>query len=354
MKYTFNPAAETSPAEAIRRFRHQIYYHIHVWTLAVILPLILVQARQGHMILVALLTLFALNLGLILLFLKWRRHFLFQGRTYTLFAMVCTIYSTVINDYIGLFWAYPAIAAGFFLMRPREAIPLGLLFLFIMIVVTYQVFPEAHFWRISASLALTLIYVLVFALLIGRMEAELTRMATTDPLTACLNRSQLMSQLNQQIQMRERYQRQSTLILVDLDHFKQVNDRWGHAVGDHILAESAQRLAKRLRGTDLLFRIGGEEFVVLLPETDESQGSSLANELITSVRDRPFEDGIVITASAGVAEIQQGENWSGWLKRADEALYRAKERGRNQVLVASNGNGQSLETSPEQPLPPLA
>tara|TARA_Y100001001_G_C7889943_1_gene267813 strand:- start:101 stop:772 length:672 start_codon:yes stop_codon:yes gene_type:complete len=204
-----------------------------------------------------------------------------------------------------------------------------------MAVVSFLRFPEADFWRITFSLGLTCLFAMIFAWLVGKLQQELTRLATTDPLTGCLNRSQLADILNGQIQMRERYERVSSLILLDLDYFKTINDQWGHLAGDKVLTEMALRLRSRLRESDQLFRIGGEEFMIVLPETRQKDADVLANQLLTSISARPFLEDIKVTASASVAEVSKGETWSVWLNRADQALYEAKSRGRNQVVNAA-------------------
>ena len=249
--------------------------------------------------------------------------------------MVSAAYSTHINGHAGLYWAYPAATALFFLLPLREAIGSNIVFVVVMAVVSFLRFPEADFWRITFSLGLTCLFAMIFAFLVGKLQQELTRLATTDPLTGCLNRSQLADILNGQIQMRERYERVSSLILLDLDYFKTINDQWGHLAGDKVLTEMALRLRKRLRESDQLFRIGGEEFMIVLPETRQKDADALAHQLLTSISARPFLDDIKVTASASVAEVSKGETWSIWLNRADQALYEAKSRGRNQVVNAA-------------------
>ncbi|MDX5299071.1 MAG: GGDEF domain-containing protein [Gammaproteobacteria bacterium] len=329
-----SPKDPRSPTEAILGSQRQIVYQVHFWTLVVIVPMVLVQWRQGHPLLAGLLALFALNLGLVLLCLKWRNVYLFQGRGFAVFATLSTVYSTVINGHIGLYWAYPAIAALFFLLRPREALWISLTFLWIMIIVAHQRFSEAEFWRITFSLALTTTFTAVFAWLVGRLQGELTQIATHDALTGCLNRTQLAELLDNQVHLKTRYGRPAALIVIDLDHFKQLNDRWGHPVGDLLLKGCASRLRQRLRECDALFRLGGEEFLILLPETRCDDALRLAHVLLDSVRQETFVQGIALTCSAGVAEVHSGENWSSWLARADQALYVSKNEGRNRVSMA--------------------
>jgi len=323
-----------TPTLAVLGFKRQLVYHLHFWAFVAVAPLVLVQWQQGHELLAGLLVLFCVNALLVIAFLRFRQTYFLKGRLFPLLAVVCAAYSTSINGHAGLYWSYPAATALFFLLPLREAIASNVVFVVIMAVVSFVKFPEADFWRITFSLGLTCLFAMIFAWLVGKLQQELTRLATTDPLTGCLNRTQLSDILNNHIQMRERYERVSSLILIDLDYFKTINDQWGHLAGDRVLKEMARRLHKRLRESDQLFRIGGEEFMIVLPETRQKDADSLAHQLLSSISARPFLDNISLTASASVAEVSQGETWSIWLKRADQALYEAKSRGRNQVVTA--------------------
>jgi len=335
--------SDTNPTLTVLGFKHQIVYHLHFWAFVAVFPLVMVQWRQNHVLLASLLVLFCLNAIAVIALLKLRGHYFLKGRLFPILAAICAIYSTAINGHAGLYWAYPAAAALFFLLPLREATLFNSLFLVGMSVVSFIKFPEADFWRITFSLGLTCVFVMIFAWLIGRLQTELTRLATTDPLTGCLNRSQLADVLNTQIQMRERYERVCSIVLMDLDYFKLVNDRWGHLAGDRVLQELPRRILKRLRDSDQLFRVGGEEFMVVLPETRQKDADQLARDLLTSISATPFCDDIKVTASASVAEVEKGETWSVWLNRADQALYEAKARGRNQVVGATRS--QEIATS---------
>ncbi|MDI9243928.1 GGDEF domain-containing protein [Marinobacter sp. CHS3-4] len=336
---------DTNPTLTVLGFKHQIVYHLHFWAFVAVAPLIMVQWQQDHVLLATLLMLFCLNALAVIALLKFSGHYFLKGRLFPILAVVCAVYSTAINGHAGLYWAYPAAAALFFLLPMKEATGFNVIFLLAMSVVSFLKFPEADFWRITFSLGLTCVFVMIFAWLVGRLQGELTRLATTDPLTGCLNRSQLADVLNVQIQMRERYERVCSIILMDLDYFKLINDRWGHLAGDSVLQELPRRILKRLRESDQLFRVGGEEFMLVLPETRQKDADQLARELLTSISATPFGDGIKVTASASVAEIVKGETWSVWLNRADQALYRAKELGRNQVVSAARPSDEDTETS---------
>jgi diguanylate cyclase (GGDEF)-like protein len=342
----------TNPTLAVLGFKRQLVYHLHFWAFIAVAPLVVIQWKHHHFLLSGLLMLFAINALLVIGLLRFRDTYFLKGLLFPLLAVVCAAYSTAINGHAGLYWAYPAASALFFLLPLREAIASNIVFVSVMAVVSFVKFPEADFWRITFSLGLTCLFSMIFAWLVGKLQNELTRLATTDPLTGCLNRSQLADILNSQIQMRERYGRLSSLILLDLDYFKMINDQWGHLAGDKVLKEMALRLRNRLRESDQLFRIGGEEFMLVLPETSQQEGSVLAHQLLTSISARPFLDDVKVTASASIAEVSKGETWSVWLNRADQALYEAKSRGRNQVVGAA---GQLMPESqnPDEPLAPV-
>ncbi len=324
----------TNPTLAVLGFKRQLVYHLHLWAFIAVAPLVMVQWQNGNHLLATILTLFCANAVLVIAFLRLKGTYFLQGRLFPLLAVVSATYSTAINGHAGLYWAYPAAVALYFLLPLKEANISNIIFISVMAVISFLKFPEADFWRITFSLGLSCIFAMIFAWLVGRLQQELTRLATTDPLTGCLNRSQLADILNSQIQIRERYERVSSMVLIDLDYFKTINDRWGHLAGDKVLKEVTLRLRKRLRESDQLFRIGGEEFMMVLPETRQKDADTLAHQLLTSISARPFLDDIRLTASASVAEVYQGETWSVWLNRADQALYDAKSRGRNQVVNA--------------------
>lgn len=338
----------SNPTMVVLGFRRQIIYHLHFWALIAVVPLVLVQWRQAHYLLALLLILFCINSVLVIAFLRWRRVYFLRGWPFVLLAMISSAYSMVINGHAGLYWAYPTAAATFFLLPLREATVSSSLFVITISVISFLHFPQSDFWRITFSLGLTCVFVMVFAWLVGRLKEELTRLATTDPLTGCLNRSQLADILNSQIQMRERYERVSSLILLDLDHFKTINDRWGHVAGDRVLKEMVLRIRKRLRESDQLFRIGGEEFMLVLPETRQRDAEKLAQQLLGNISAAPFLDDIQLTASAGVTEVIKGETWSTWLNRADQALYAAKHQGRNRIVSGKDlnfGGGNSATSA---------
>ena len=184
------------------------------------------------------------------------------------------------------------------------------------------------------SLALLGLGAAVFSQLVARQDQQLQKVAVQDPLTLAYNRRYLMECLDQTFELHKRYHKVSSLIMLDLDHFKSINDDFGHGEGDRALKEVVRLLQQRLRRTDSLFRYGGEEFVILLSETELSQAYQLAQEFCGLIRNATILPERPITVSCGVAELSSGENPLGWLARCDEALYRAKHAGRDRAEQA--------------------
>lgn len=170
-------------------------------------------------------------------------------------------------------------------------------------------------------------------------EEQLRRAATTDELTGLLNRRAFLAAVDVEIARSARSGPPLALALIDLDHFKSVNDRFGHAGGDEVLRKFAETAREAMRTTDVIGRLGGEEFAVLMPETDQIQSGMAAERLRDAVAGRrmALSTGALapVTISIGVANYKPGEDRDRLIARADEALYDAKESGRNRTRLAA-------------------
>ena len=165
-----------------------------------------------------------------------------------------------------------------------------------------------------------------------RLEAEARR----DPLTGVPNRRRFEEQAEQEVERTRRFGRPLSVFIIDLDHFKHINDSLGHALGDEVLRAVAGLCRRSMRQTDLFARLGGEEFVALLPETNLKDATLLADRLRAQVSETPVllkPDPRTITVSIGVAEYDPSNpSWQAMLDAADQALYEAKRQGRNRVV----------------------
>ncbi|GIE97763.1 GGDEF domain-containing protein [Paractinoplanes rishiriensis] len=182
-----------------------------------------------------------------------------------------------------------------------------------------------------------------------RVHEEAQRLSLTDPLTGLWNYRYLRESLRREVERANRFGRMLAVLVLDLDHFKEVNDTYGHAAGDAVLGEFARRIRVGLREVDVAFRQGGEEFVVLLPETDAYGGAIVAERLGAAVRARPVPieprrpgqpDRIPVTVSIGVAVFpEHGADAQQVLHAADDALYAAKRAGRDTYRLAEMSSG---------------
>ena len=164
-------------------------------------------------------------------------------------------------------------------------------------------------------------------------EQELERLAVTDPLTGVLNRRESERVFTAEMVEAQRYDTPMSLLMLDLDYFKSVNDTYGHQVGDVVLVEWARRITENLRASDTLSRWGGEEFVVLMRHCSIDDATALADRLRTLVAATPFDTVGTITVTIGVTELRPDDEFTNWIDRADRALYAAKSAGRNTVRV---------------------
>lgn len=190
-------------------------------------------------------------------------------------------------------------------------------------------------WAFAAIALLLAAITLLFLRTRRRLEearAALQTMATTDTLTGLANRGALFHRIGQELERHRRSAEPICCVLCDVDHFKRVNDRFGHEEGDRVLKDVAQQFRNTLRAYDVVGRFGGEEFLVILPNTELSAARAIAARLRevveTNVRVGGKEPA---TASFGVALCEKGEAVDAFLARADEALYKAKRNGRNRV-----------------------
>jgi diguanylate cyclase (GGDEF)-like protein len=169
----------------------------------------------------------------------------------------------------------------------------------------------------------------------ARRFREARQLADLDALTGLHNRRFFHETLARECARAHRYERRLSLIIFDLDDFKEINDRIGHLAGDAVLAEAAERVRDVVRTADIACRVGGDEFAVILPESGIEDADQLYRRLLNAVSSRPIGQAGKLFLSAGVAELRAEDDPVSFFQRADEALYRAKEAGKGQVMSAN-------------------
>jgi diguanylate cyclase (GGDEF)-like protein len=170
-------------------------------------------------------------------------------------------------------------------------------------------------------------------------ELKLEYEAQNDYLTGLTNRRHLAALAQREIKRAQRFTRPLSVMLIDIDHFKNINDTYGHDAGDKMIREMGQLIAQHVRTSDVVSRHGGEEFAILLPETSPAEAMQLAHRLRDIAASYRFTLGgapVPLTISIGVASLQgEGQDWAALLKQADAAMYQAKQLGRNRVAAAA-------------------
>ena len=258
------------------------------------------------------------------------------GRASHFIIAAATVGCLIVSHVAGLsgaFWSYAAIVAAFLLV-PRGRALVAATVLIVLLAVDGTAFPTLlPRLMYIASAAVTCMFAFAFARHTALQREQLEILASRDPLTGAPNRRAMTRELHIAAEAFRRHRLPVALLVMDLDHFKRINDELGHEAGDSVLVDFARLVLSRCRAGDRLFRYGGEEFVLLLPGTDAGALRPLAEELRRAVAGGLRAAGRAVTVSVGGAVLQPGEDNAHWLARADAAMYDAKHQGRDRVVV---------------------
>lgn len=242
----------------------------------------------------------------------------------------------------SLLWVTVLPPVAFFLLGSR--VGLRVTIVFSLLVLAWLVWRFEHLdpppftlGAVLNSAEVLLAHALIFRFSERTREAAFERLrdhAQVDGLTGLANREKLDLELARSLSLADRSGQPLAVAMIDLDHFKAINDDYGHLIGDRVLRELAQRLARGVRAMDVLGRWGGEEFLLLCPNTDRAGAEAVAEKLRAAVAAEPFHPGVSLTISLGVAIAGGRETPDAVLDRADRAMYDAKEAGRNRVVLS--------------------
>lgn len=259
------------------------------------------------------------------------------------FCMAAVLTTAYLKGESQVFWAYPALLAVFYLLRPLEAVAVAAVAIIALVPALVPEVGAVRLTSIVVTLVATSVFAWAFAFLTREQRDQLVELAHKDPLTGVGNRRALDTKLAEVCALQARSDVPCSLLLIDIDNFKEVNDEFGHAVGDQILVRLTEVIAFRIRNTDSLYRIGGEEFVVIVEGQTRDKARRLAEQLRTLVEAYELAPEGAVTISLGVAELGHGESPENWLRRADLALYESKRDGRNKTSLANTGRLLKLE-----------
>ncbi len=248
-------------------------------------------------------------------------------------ALGCAVACWVVGA-SAMHWIFLVLMTSFFVTGPRLALVSNLLLTAVVLSVPGLFENLLHQVSVAVTAALVTLFAYLFAIHVRSDQHVLETMASLDALTGVPNRRAMEHALTTALERHRAGQGNYGLVIMDIDHFKEVNDSYGHAAGDTAIADLAAILKFQMRKQDFVFRFGGEEFVVLLA-VDSREGLHAATErLRLAVRSGLRGPGGRITVSLGAAMASDEERWQEWFSLADEALYRAKNGGRDNSVIA--------------------
>jgi len=317
------------------RRRRNAYRYILMVIAAVLIPVIFYNYQVGETLAtagtLALLALLLLNIGL----LTAGREAPLSPHILLLCAIGLVTYGVYIGQDFALFMMFPLLVALPVLVRLRLALVLGMVSGLALAPLILNRFEPMAAFVVALSLALTWLVAAWMMFAVQEQSRRLRGMAITDPLTGVYNRRYLEMRAAKSMEGWKRYDQPVSMLILDIDNFKRINDRFGHTVGDEALRGLVRIVRENVRSVDTLCRVGGEEFVLLLSESDSALAEKVANKLRILVEGTRILPEGNMTISVGIAEVSQAQDPEHWFKLADGALYIAKASGRNRVEVAA-------------------
>lgn len=253
-------------------------------------------------------------------------------------ALVLSLYLSLYYLGVGIiYWIYPISIALIYLLSLRAALLFNLALFVIGCGFSISNMDAFSAFRVSLSLLITILMSSLIEIHINMLHQNLADESVRDPMTGALNRRQLSTYLDASLANKKRNHVNSAILMFDIDHFKQINDNFGHDVGDKVIKEIVAIIDQNSREVDMLFRVGGEEFILLMNDIEILDAHNFAEKLRKIIEASRIIENHPITVSVGISKPFQNLSSNTWMKNADIALYEAKTSGRNQVRIhASN------------------
>lgn len=318
--------------DALAAYRDRVIYMLAIVGMLVMLPIAVKNFVQGQIALGVGDAAGILVLAVDALAIRFRRRPPIPFALILIPAILGVALTLRWQGFSGVLWSYPLVLLFHFVLSRRVANAYCMLLLIGTGGAVYHLIGLDATVRYCVTLLLTVILINLALNIVDDLHRRLIAQTTVDPLTGAYNRRHMESCLAYAIERSRQTAAPASLLLIDIDHFKRINDQHGHATGDAVLRELVAVVNGHARAGDLLFRTGGEEFLLLLPQTHEDEAVRMAEALRVAVAGEFCTRAAPVTVSIGVSELQRDETMDAWLKHADDALYLAKELGRNRVV----------------------
>ena len=259
--------------------------------------------------------------------------------------LVMLLVSQAYDETYSMYWIYPILVALPVLLKLRLSVWLGVSCAVFVGPSVFMRFDIDTAVIVCLSMLHTWLFSAWFSYVFDKQSERLKKLAITDSLTGAYNRRHLNEMAAQLLETNRRHGRLATMLLLDVDKFKEVNDDLGHTAGDHALVELVRVIKSRIRRVDHIYRYGGEEFVVMLPETTGVEAIKVAEDIRATIEQAIIVPGRVVTISGGLCELPTEGDVDTWLRYGEEALYKAKALGRNRIVVSDLSDTQPVASN---------
>ncbi len=280
----------------------------------------------------------------------WRTH---ETRLPSLILTVCYMSVVVAVNYISgtslIIWAYPLMAAAYFVVRLNEGLVINLLAMLALAPVLIAEMPALQMAGVLITLALNNSFAYLYARFSLNYQTALSELASQDPLTGVGNRASFGNHMHRAMVECQRVGTAYFVLAFDVDHFKSINDTYGHAAGDDVLKKIANLCAERSREADSVYRLGGEEFAIVAMGIDFDGALHFADKMCRLIASEDLLEQRPVTVSVGVAALTTDDTMESVMSRADAAMYLAKRDGRNRVCSELDLHDVRNEVDPAEP-----
>ncbi len=249
-----------------------------------------------------------------------------------LIALLGNVFAFYLKGISQMNWIYPSMFASYFVMSPKQGVIFNFIMLSLYFPKLFTLLDSVNVATVIITIIITNIFAYVFSSGLRSQEITLRKMASEDYLTSTGNRRSLKFAMNELYEKLKNSDKTATIMLLDLDHFKRVNDTYGHIKGDEVLVRLSELLRGFFQDRDSIFRFGGEEFLVICRDVSKQKAHDLAEEFRTIVKNNIVIAEKQQTISLGVCEYSKQESIDQWIHRVDLALYQAKKQGRDRTI----------------------
>ena len=347
-------AAERLWENVFMPYRTKILYPIAVVGSGIFLPLAVYDYMRGKVAISALLLCLVAMLLVDAVALYRKKAPPVPFATLLIPGCAAVAFSLATQGIYGVLWSFPVVLLSFFVLPRRLANALSVSLLAVGVVMTSQSQEIGTTVRYGLALTLSLVVINIMLGVLESLHARLVAQSLTDSLTGAGNRRSMDNGLADVVERNRRSFAPASALAIDIDYFKRINDRHGHEAGDEVLRSLVDIVKERRRKLDQIYRQGGEEFLLLLPDTRAAEAMGVAENLRKAIMRAPILRDQPVTVSIGVGELHPSEDAKDWMKRVDEALYAAKKGGRNRVVAAESDHATSRVSPLQRPRPAVS